>query len=188
MQSNELLTKNYEHPKVNEANKIIKKEIELNPSAKIIIFTQFRDTANILSKNLNEINGITARVFIGQASKAGEKGLNQKEQKQIIQEFSDGKINILCATCIGEEGLDIPEVNAVIFYEPVSSAIRTIQRSGRTARLNKGKIIMLITKKTRDESSFYISKMRERKMKKAIEEVREFIKKDGQLEIQKELI
>jgi len=188
MQSNELLEKNHEHPKVNEANKIIKKEIELNPSAKIIIFTQFRDTANLLSKNLNGINGITAKVFIGQASKAGEKGLNQKEQKQIIREFSDGKINILCATCIGEEGLDIPEVNAVIFYEPVASAIRTIQRSGRTARLNKGKIIMLITKKTRDESSFYISKMRERKMKKAIEEVRESLKKENQLELQKKLI
>src|SRR3989344_2601961 len=188
MQSNELLEKNHEHPKLREANKIIKKEIELNPSAKIIVFTQFRDTANILSKNLNEISGINAKVFIGQTSRAGEKGLNQKEQKKIIQEFSDGEINILCATCIGEEGLDIPEVNAVIFYEPVASAIRTIQRSGRTARLNKGKIIMLITKKTRDESSFYISKMRERKMKKAIEEVREFIKKDSQLELQKRLI
>lgn len=188
MRSNELLSKAREHPKINEANKIIKREIELNSSAKIIIFTQFRDTASIISKNLNEINGINAKVFIGQASKAGEKGLNQKEQKKIIQEFSDGKINILCATCIGEEGLDIPEVNAVIFYEPVASAIRTIQRSGRTARLNKGKIIMLITKKTRDESSFYVSKMRERKMKKAIEEVRESFKKDAPLELQKRLI
>ena len=186
MQSNELLTKNHEHPKLNEANKIIKREIELNPSAKIIIFTQFRDTAEILSKNLNELAGINAEVFIGQASKAGKKGLNQKEQKKIIQEFSEGKINILCATCIGEEGLDIPEVNAVIFYEPVASAIRTIQRSGRTARLNKGKIIMLITKKTRDESSFYISKIRERKMKKAIEEVRNSLTKT--FEIQKKIV
>ncbi|MEK6817210.1 MAG: DEAD/DEAH box helicase [Nanoarchaeota archaeon] len=185
MQSNELLAKNHEHPKLNEANKIIKKEIELNPAVKIIIFTQFRDTANILSKNLNEINGINAKVFIGQASKAGEKGLNQKEQKQIIQEFSEGKINILCATCIGEEGLDIPEVNAVIFYEPVASAIRTIQRSGRTARLNKGKIIMLITKKTRDESSFYVSRAREKKMKIAIEEIRGSLAKT--FEMQKKL-
>lgn len=185
MQSNELLAKNHEHPKLNEANKIIKKEIELNPAVKIIIFTQFRDTANILSKKLNEITGINAKVFIGQTSKAGEKGLNQKEQKQIIQEFSEGKINILCATCIGEEGLDIPEVNAVIFYEPVASAIRTIQRSGRTARLNKGKIIMLITKKTRDESSFHISRAREKKMKKAIEEVRGSLAKT--FEMQKKL-
>ncbi|MEK6817322.1 MAG: DEAD/DEAH box helicase [Nanoarchaeota archaeon] len=187
MQSSELLEKKYEHPKLNEANKIIKKEIELNPSAKIIVFTQFRDTANILSKNLNEFEGINAKVFIGQASKAGEKGLNQKEQKKIIQEFSEGTINILCATCIGEEGLDIPEVNAVIFYEPVSSAIRTIQRSGRTARLNKGKIIVLITKKTKDEYSFYISKAREKKMKKAIEEIKGDFAKNDKLELQRRL-
>lgn len=187
MHSNELLAKNYEHPKLNEATKIIKKEIELNANAKIIIFTQFRDTANILSKNLNELERVNAKVFIGQASRAGEKGLNQKEQKKIIQEFSEGKINILCATCIGEEGLDIPEVNAVIFYEPVASAIRTIQRSGRTARLSRGKIIMLITKKTRDESSFYVSRMRERKMKKAIEEIKEDFIKNNKLELQKKL-
>ena len=188
MQSNELLAKNHEHPKLNETNKLIKREIENNPIIKIIIFTHFRDTANILSKNLNKIDGINAKVFIGQASKAGEKGLNQKEQKNIIQEFSEGKINILCATCIGEEGLDIPEVNAVIFYEPVASAIRTIQRSGRTARLSKGKIIMLITKKTKDESSFYVSRMRERKMKEAIEEIREDFAKENKLELQRKLI
>ena len=81
--------------------------------------------------------------------------------------------------------MDIPEVNAVIFYEPVASAIRTIQRSGRTARLNKGKIIMLITKKTRDESSFHISRAREKKMKKAIEEVRGSLAKT--FEMQKKL-
>ncbi len=186
--TNELLEKNHEHPKLNETIKIVKKEIELNPEIKIILFTQFRDTANTLSKNLNELSGINAKVFIGQASKSGEKGLNQKEQKKIIQEFSEGKINILCATCIGEEGLDIPEVNAVIFYEPVASAIRTIQRSGRTARLNKGKIIMLITKKTKDEYSFYISRARERKMKKAIEEIKGDFAKNDKLELQKKLI
>jgi len=74
-------------------------------------------------------------------------GLSQKEQRKIINEFSAGEINVLCATCIAEEGLDIPEVNAVIFYESVPSAIRAIQRTGRTARLMKGKLILLITKK-----------------------------------------
>ena len=51
-----------------------------------------------------------------------------------------------------EEGLDISEVSAVIFYEPVPSAIRKIQRQGRTARLAPGKLFILslspITSKT----------------------------------------
>lgn len=173
MQSNELLSKNQEHPKIQESIKIIKREFTKNPDSKIIIFTQYRDTAQILSKKINEIEKVNSKIFVGQASAGGKKGLNQKEQKEIIKEFSNGKINVLCATCIAEEGLDIPEVNAVVFYEPVSSAIRTIQRTGRTARLQKGKLIMLITKNTRDESFFYVSKAKEKKMKKAIKDIKE---------------
>ena len=109
---------------------------------------------------------------MGQAKKL-DTGLSQKQQKKIIEDFSEGKINVLCATSIGEEGLDIPEVNAVIFYEPVPSAIRKIQRAGRTARLMRGKIIMLITKGTRDETFYYVSRSKERKMHEAIKETKE---------------
>jgi len=172
MSSSELLAKNKEHPKIAELVEIIKKERGENEQMKIIVFTQFRDTAANICKRINELPGINARVFVGQAKKA-ETGLSQKEQKQIIDEFSEGKINILCATCIAEEGLDIPEVNAVIFYEPVPSAIRTIQRTGRTARLSKGKLIILITRKTRDEAFFYVSKSREKKMHEAISKIKE---------------
>jgi ERCC4-related helicase len=172
MSSNELLAKNEEHPKLKALLRIVKKEKEKNKNGKLIIFTQFRDTASVISKKLEELEDIKSKIFVGQAKKNGT-GLNQKEQKRIIEEFSEGKINVLCATCIAEEGLDIPEVNAVIFYESVPSAIRTIQRAGRTARLMKGKLIMLLTKKTRDESFYYVSRAREKKMKKIIEDIKE---------------
>jgi len=168
-QTNELISKNKEHPKLDRLFEIVKKEQEDNNNIKIIIFTQFRDTAATISKKLNEIKEINSAVFIGQA---GEKGLTQKQQKQIIQDFSSGETNILCATSIGEEGLDIPEVNAVIFYEPIPSAIRSIQRRGRTARLMAGKLIMLITKDTRDETFYHIARSREKKMYKSIGEIK----------------
>jgi ERCC4-related helicase len=171
-QANELLIKKMEHPKVQELIRIINEERDKNKNMKMIIFTQFRETASNISKKINELEGIKSKMFIGQAKKDGE-GLNQKQQRKIIEEFSEGKINVLCATCIAEEGLDIPEVNVVVFYEPIPSAIRTIQRAGRTARLMKGKLIMLITKKTRDEAFFYVSKSREKKMKIAIESIKE---------------
>jgi ERCC4-related helicase len=129
---------------------------------------------------------VKAKIFIGQAKKNGV-GLSQKEQKEIIQEFSAGKINILCATCIGEEGLDIPEVKVVIFYEPVASAIRTIQRTGRTARLMKGKLIILITKNTRDETHYYISRAREKQMRSLIDLIKDDLNKKKNKETQKEL-
>ncbi len=181
----ELLAKNFEHPKLAKLEEIIAKEFSQNKNIKIIVFTQFRDTAVIISKKLNKINGIKAKIFVGQAKKA-ETGLSQKQQQQIIQEFSRGDINILCATCIAEEGLDIPEVNAVIFYEPITSAIRSIQRRGRTARLMKGKLIILITKKTRDEAFYYVSLSREKKMHSAINNIKEELSKN-KLDFQKTL-
>jgi len=174
--SNELLTKGIEHPKISELTELVKKEKENKKNAKMIIFTQFRDTANLISKKINKILGINSKVFVGQLkkiSKEGVDGLSQKEQKKRLEEFSSGKVNVLCATSVGEEGLDIPEVNTVIFYEPVPSAIRSIQRAGRTARLMKGKLIILITQKTRDEAYFYVSKAKEKQMYSAINSIKE---------------
>ena len=167
----ELLKNGEEHPKIQEIIKIIRNEKLANPNLKTIIFTQFRDTATVVTRNLNKLKGIDCEVFVGQAKK-GNTGLSQKQQKHIIDRFKEKEINTLCMTCIGEEGLDIPSVDLVIFYEPVSSAIRTIQRRGRTARLSKGKLIILITKNTKDQFAYYASISREKKMKKEIEQIK----------------
>ncbi|MFZ1970781.1 MAG: DEAD/DEAH box helicase [Candidatus Nanoarchaeia archaeon] len=185
IKSNNLISKGIEHPKVAELTRIIEEE-KLNPEKmRVIIFSQYRETASLISKKLNEIEGVNAQIFVGQLKKK-ETGLSQKEQKKTIEDFSEGKINILCATSIGEEGLDIPEVSLVIFYEPVPSAIRAIQRAGRTARLKKGKLIMLITRKTRDETFYYVSRQKEKSMNSAIEEIKKEMS-EKKLEFQEKL-
>lgn len=174
IKSKELLAKNVEHPKMNEIRKIVSEEISKNSEAKIMVFSQYRSTAARISAEMNSLNGVSAKVFVGQAKKSGkngETGLSQKEQQKLVRDFSEGKINLLTCTSIGEEGLDVPEVNAVIFYEPVPSAIRTIQRRGRTARLKPGKLFVLVTKNTRDESYHWSSFHKEKGMYKAIKEV-----------------
>ena len=168
---NELVSKKIEHPKLLELISIMKTEIKENPKNKTIIFSQYRDTVIKISKEINSIKGINAKVFVGQAKKQ-DSGLSQKEQKEIMDEFREGKINVICATSIAEEGLDIPEVNSVIFYEPIPSAIRKIQRAGRTARLMKGKLIILLTIDTLDEIFYYASRSREKKMYKSIESIK----------------
>jgi len=183
--SNELLMKKIEHPKVQKTIELVKNEKLGNTNAKIIIFTQYRETSAILCKELNsqlKNMGILAKVFIGQAKKA-ETGLSQKEQKEIIENFSDSNnpTNVIVSTSIGEEGLDIPEVNSVIFYEPVSSAIRKIQRAGRTARLMEGKLKILVTKNTRDEAYYWSAFHKEKKMYSAIKSINEDIA-DGTLD------
>ncbi len=179
----ELTSKKIEHPKIEKIKSLIEEEFSKDQSnkPKIIIFTQYRETASIISKKLNydlKDLGVKSKVFVGQTKKlVGDEniGLSQKEQKLIIEEFSEGTTNIIVSTSIGEEGLDIPEVNAVIFYEPVPSAIRKIQRAGRTARLMKGKLIILVTKNTRDESYYWSAFHKEKKMYSAIQNINDDI-------------
>ncbi len=176
-----LLAKKIEHPKIEELAVIIESEIQQNQKAKIMVFCQFRETATTIAKRLNQIENISAQVFLGQAKKSNSSGvtsgLTQKEQKAVLEKFRSGEINTVVATSIGEEGLDIPEVSAVIFYEAIPSAIRKIQRAGRTARLSPGKLIILVTKDTRDIAYHYASTARERKMYKTLETVKNELKK-----------
>jgi Fanconi anemia group M protein len=106
---------------------------------------------------------VKSKIFVGQAKKK-DTGLSQKKQKQIIEEFGQGEFNCLIATSVAEEGLDIPAVDLVIFYEPVPSAIRTVQRRGRTGRQEKGRVIVLVTKKTRDEANLWAAVHKEKRM------------------------
>ena len=176
----ELVARGIENPKLIKLKEIIEKEFENKEKTKrIIVFSQYRETVTKICKTLNEIKGINARVFVGQAKKQSKgeiTGLSQKEQQEIIRDFSLGKINVLVSTSIGEEGLDIPEVSAVVFYEPIPSAIRQIQRRGRTARLQPGKLIILMNKGTRDESYYWAAFHKERKMYKAIQDINEEFK------------
>lgn len=168
-----LYKSNEEHPKLTKLKEIIKKE----KNTKIIVFNQFRESAKHIEKELNKFT--KAKLFVGQLKKLGT-GLTQKEQIKILEDFSESKFNILISTSIGEEGLDIPKVDLVIFYEPIPSAIRAIQRRGRTARLEKGKIIVLMTKNTRDEQNHWISHYKEKKMYQILKNLKQKLILDNQ--------
>jgi Fanconi anemia group M protein len=154
----DLKARGIEHPKLAKLLELVNER----RNKKILVFSQYRDTVTKICKEINKL-GINSKVFVGQAIKDGF-GLTQKEQQSLLQEFALGTIRVLVATSIGEEGLDIPEVGTVIFYEPVPSAIRKIQRAGRTARLSKGELIILLTKKTRDESYHWAAFHKEKRM------------------------
>lgn len=159
-----------QHPKIEKLVEEVKKEVFLDKDCKIIIFTQFRDTATKIKKILGDEN-ITSELFVGQAKKK-DTGLSQKQQKQMIEDFESGKFTCLIATSVGEEGLDIPEVDLVLFYEPIPSAIRTVQRRGRTGRQKKGKVITLITKNSRDEGYRWAAHHKEKRMYRILSSIK----------------
>ena len=161
-----------EHPKIREIEEIVRKQVEMKPDSKIIVFTHYRDTSLQILSNLEKISGIKPVRFIGQAVKDGDKGLTQKEQIQIIQKFKENVYNVLIATSVAEEGLDIPSTDLVVFYEPVPSEIRVIQRRGRTGRKMPGNVIILITKGTSDEGYYWAAKRKEKRMRSELEMIR----------------
>ena len=87
-----------------------------------------------------------------------------QQQKDILNRFRNDEYNILVATSVGEEGLDIPSTDVVIFYEPVSSAIRLIQRRGRTGRNRPGEVFIFVTEGSRDEVALWSSRGKEQRM------------------------
>ena len=110
--------------------------------------------------------------FVGQSNRDGSEGLTAKQQVERLDEFRDGSANVLVATSVGEEGLDIPSADLVIFYEPVTSEIRTIQRRGRTGRDRAGEVVVLIAEETRDEGAWAAAERREEYMRRAVHRVR----------------
>jgi Fanconi anemia group M protein len=75
----------------------------------------------------------------------GKKGLSQKEQIEVVKRFRVGGYNTLVSTCVGEEGLDIGEVDLIVCFDVSKSPIRLVQRMGRTGRKRAGRIVVLVT-------------------------------------------
>jgi len=158
-----------EHPKLEKIVPILTGQFRDKPDSRAIVFTHYRDTCDLLTQKLEAAEGLRPVRFVGQASKGRDIGLNQKEQKEIIQKFRSGEYNVLVATSIGEEGLDIPATDLVVFYEPVPSEIRTIQRRGRTGRRQAGRVIVFVTKDTKDEAYFWSSRRKELQMRRELD-------------------
>jgi ERCC4-related helicase len=180
---------NIEHPKIQYLIKVLRERFDsqinsqinskntrnlvkgkLEKDSRVLIFTQYRDTAQHIVELLIK-NKIRSSKFVGQSKRQGDPGMRQEEQNSILKKFREGEFNVLVATSIAEEGLDIPEVDLVVFYEPIPSEIRHIQRRGRTGRKNIGSVIILATKDTIDERYLEVSRKKIQKMKSVLSSI-----------------
>ena len=159
------------HSKISSIRRIVMERVRNDEDAKIIIFSTFRDTVKALEGALSEFEQIRPIQFIGQSSKTGSIGLSPKNQIERLEKFKRGEFNVLIATSVGEEGLDIPSADLAIFYEPVASEIRMIQRRGRTGRKRQGDVAVLIARDTMDERAMASSRKKEEFMHKAVRRV-----------------
>ncbi|HYB77849.1 MAG TPA: helicase-related protein, partial [Thermoplasmata archaeon] len=174
-----LSTMTVEHPKLARTVEIVRDELHRNPSARVIVFAQYRDTVDRIVEEVERLHDGLVRParFVGQATHGKDQGLSQREQGTLLDRFRSGERNCLVATSVAEEGLDVPATDLVVFYEPVPDVIRTIQRRGRTGRARTGRAIVLVAEGTRDVGLARAAFARERRMHEMLVEVQEEVEK-----------
>ncbi|WP_323172768.1 DEAD/DEAH box helicase [Natrialba sp. PRR66] len=158
------------HPKYRKTRMLLAETLGIEDGERVIVFTESRDTAEALTEFLAE--SCDAKRFVGQGDREGSDGMTQKQQQEVLDEFRAGEFEVLVSTSVAEEGLDVPEVDLVLFYEPVPTAIRSIQRKGRTGRQSEGRVVVLMAEDTRDEAYFWISQRREKEMESELRELK----------------
>ncbi|GAB1311136.1 3'-5' DNA helicase [Madurella fahalii] len=138
-----------------------------NSNTRAIVFSEYRDSAEEIVRLLNSQPLISATVFVGQADSKRSEGMKQKQQIETIEKFKSGSFNVLVATSIGEEGLDIGQVDLIVCYDASSSPIRMLQRMGRTGRKRAGNIVLLLMK-GKEEDKFAEAKDNYQRMQQLI--------------------
>ena len=108
--------------------------------------------------------------MFGQSDREGSKGMVLQLQSETLESFRNGEFSVLVSSSIGEEGLHVPDVDLVVFYEAVPSDIRYIQRRGRTGRTTEGRVVILLAEGTVDESYYYSTLLKESRMRQLVKE------------------
>lgn len=158
------------HPKLDSLVVAVRDLLESakDRPVRILVFAQYRDTIQGIYDRL-EAEGIAAGRFVGQATRdAEDKGMNQRDQAATLAAFRQGRFPVLVASSVAEEGLDVPDVDLVVFFEAIPSEIRAIQRRGRTGRNAVGRVLILLTEETRDVSYQRAEARREQSMTRIV--------------------
>ncbi|CUS06776.1 unnamed protein product [Tuber aestivum] len=157
------------HPKLDYLASVVLKhffdaeDAETKRETRIMVFTSYRSSAEEIVRVLSKHEPIVKpHIFVGQSDGKVVEGMKQKDQIEVIKKFQEGTYNVIVATSIGEEGLDIGEVDMIICYDQQGSSIRLknwllnkakLQRMGRTGRKRDGHVHILLTQ-GKEEDNF----------------------------------
>ncbi|XP_041266465.1 Fanconi anemia group M protein isoform X2 [Onychostruthus taczanowskii] len=172
----------YSHPKLKKLEEIViehfrswkqggsdEDKSEGSPGdTRVMIFSSFRDSVQEIAEMLARLSpAVRAMTFVGHSSGKSTKGFTQKEQLEVVRRFREGGYNTLVSTCVGEEGLDIGEVDLIVCFDAQRSPVRLVQRMGRTGRRRHGRIVVILAQ-GREERTYNQSQCNRRSIHKAI--------------------
>ncbi|XP_039525342.1 Fanconi anemia group M protein isoform X4 [Pimephales promelas] len=166
----------YSHPKLQKLDEVVLRHFQTRAessdsevSTRVMIFSSFRESVQEIAEILNRHQPLVkVMTFMGQASTGkGVRGFTQKEQLEVVRRFREGGFNTLVSTCVGEEGLDIGEVDLIVCFDAQKSPIRLVQRMGRTGRRRQGRIVVILAE-GREERMYNQSQTNRHSINKSI--------------------
>ncbi|NWV17431.1 IFIH1 protein, partial [Origma solitaria] len=163
----------YENEKLIKLRNTLMEEFTKTEEPRGIIFTKTRLSAFALFQWIKdnpkfEEVGIKAHYLIGSGHNSEMKPMTQNEQREVIDKFRRGNVNLLIATTVAEEGLDIKECNIVIRYGLVTNEIAMVQARGR-ARADESTYALVASTGSRAVEREDVNIFREKMMYKAIQ-------------------
>ncbi|XP_006004403.1 interferon-induced helicase C domain-containing protein 1 isoform X2 [Latimeria chalumnae] len=172
----------YENKKLTKLRRTILEEFTRSQESRGIIFTKTRQSAYALLQWIQENQkfeevGVKAHYLIGAGHHSAFKPMTQNEQKEVLHKFSTGELNLLIATTVAEEGLDITECNTVIRYGLVTNEIAMVQARGR-ARADDSTYALVAQEGSGVVERESVNAYREKMMHAAIQRVQRMSERD----------
>ena len=124
-----------QNPLLKELEDILHRKFDEDKKSRGLVFVRTRYEAKAMSDWIADCNrlamaGIHPGMIVGHTGRKKD-SMTQAEQKEMIENFRNGEINLLVATSVAEEGLDIPACNLVMRYQYVTSDVKKKQAEGR---------------------------------------------------------
>uniref|UniRef100_A0A8C9ZK19 RNA helicase n=1 Tax=Sander lucioperca TaxID=283035 RepID=A0A8C9ZK19_SANLU len=166
----------YENDSLTKLRSKVLHEFSSREAARGIIFTKTRRSAIALSQWIQENPkfadiGVKASHMIGGGDQSVVKPMTAAEQRDVLTKFRDGDVNLLIATTVAEEGLDIAACNFVIRYGLVTNEIAMIQAQGR-GRAEDSSYTLVEVKNSGVAEKECVNEYRINMMNKAIDKIR----------------
>lgn len=110
-------------------------------TTRALVFCEYKDSVFLIERLLAPDRPLLRpRIFVGQGS------VTQRQQLATMADFRAGRVNVLIATCVAEEGIDVGEIDLIVCFDISNkNPTRFVQRIGRTGRKRDGQVLMLVT-------------------------------------------
>ena len=109
------------------------------PDPRAIVFCGTIEHAIIMRDKINALGFCRAEAIYSGSSIKTYEPMSQYKRNRILSEFAEGNINVICAVDIFNEGIDVPDVNILVFQRVTHSRRIFIQQLGRGLRISEGK-------------------------------------------------